>query len=46
MSVLATTRRPLGPEPWARDERNAQLVNAAPNRPDLWIEQSSWYSVD
>ena len=22
------------------DERNAQLVNAAPNRPDLWIEQS------
>ncbi len=21
------------------DERNAQLVNAAPNRPDLWIEQ-------
>jgi pantothenate kinase len=22
------------------DERNARLVNAAPNRPDLWIEQS------
>jgi len=22
------------------DERNAQLVNAAPNRPDLWIEQT------
>ena len=21
------------------DERNARLVNAAPNRPDLWIEQ-------
>src|ERR671916_100652 len=24
---------------YGSDERNAQLVNAAPNRPDLWIEQ-------
>lgn len=24
---------------FGNDERNAQLVNAAPNRPDLWIEQ-------
>ena len=28
------TARTLG-----SDERNAQLVNAAPNRPDLWIDQ-------
>ena len=25
---------------FGNDERNAQLVNAAPNHPDLWIEQS------
>jgi len=26
---------------FGNDERNAQLVNAAPNRPDLWIEQAT-----
>jgi len=26
---------------WGSDEANAQLVNAAQNRPDLWIEQST-----
>ena len=25
---------------FGNDERNAQLVNAAPNNPDLWIEQT------
>jgi len=25
---------------YGNDERNARLVNAAPNRPDLWIEQA------
>jgi pantothenate kinase len=26
---------------FGNDERNAQLVNAAPNNPDLWIEQTA-----
>ena len=42
-SASATTRKTARARTLGSDERNAQLVNAAPNRPDLWIAHQFWH---